>query len=405
MGWLFKVSTLANPNASDLELRIERPGWAVMRARPNFREHGQLLWVDLLAALGHDLDSSERGRASAGADIQALCWLAAGQIDDLIVAGANMLPPSSLRELCTLTSSQGVRTWLLYDIEVSDEREEAEISLLLEVVELERFFEIRRAAGTTAAADERPAFPVVPDTHFLGFIDIVREVVSPGDQAVVAECFEQGKVQMLAKLSQATEVDEDALARFLHEITVHTNNLNELTSIIKGAQTAAFMCGWQLLIDVPNWSQRGMVAALARHLEPREWSEIGSLYRPCDAATCVLSTIGVSVDEVGVVRADDVALDGSVVAHKGERLEVPESARRLLVAQHIFRDLVGSNSDKFLVHGFKSEEVSSLWAGRLLKLVTRDTGVVLRSPKARRQSMEVTTWNGRLGISITRLAS
>jgi hypothetical protein len=148
-----------------------------------------------------------------------------------------------------------------------------------------------------------------------------------------------------------------------------------------------------------------MVAALARHLEPSEWSQIECLCRPYDAATCVLSTIGVSVDEVGVVRADDVALDGSVVAHKGERLEVPESTRRLLVAQHIFRDLVGSNSDKFLVHGFTSEEVSSLWAGRLLKLVTRDTGVVLRSPKVRRQSMEVTTWNGRLGISITRLAS
>ena len=148
-----------------------------------------------------------------------------------------------------------------------------------------------------------------------------------------------------------------------------------------------------------------MVASLARHLEPHEWLQIGRLYRPCDAATCVLSTIGISVDEVGTVRADDVALDGSAVRHNGDQIEVPDTARRLLVAQHIFRDLVGSGSDRFLVHGMKSEEVSSLWAGRLLKLVTRDTGVVLRSPKARRQSMESTTWTQRLGVSITRLAS
>ena len=405
MGSLLKVSTLTDPSATDRELRIDRSGWAIMRVRPNFKEHGQLLWVDLLAALGHDLDSTERGRASAYADIQALCWLAASEFDDLVVAGANLLPPNSLRDLCSLTSSQGVRTWLLYDIEVSDEREEAEVSLLLEVVELQRFIEIRRAAGTTLAGDGRPAFPVIPETHFLGFIDMARDVVSPADLAVVAERFEQGKVQMLAKLDQAADVDEGSLARFLHDITIHTNHLNELTSIVKGAQTAAFMRGWHLRIDVANWSQRGMVASLARHLEPDEWSQIGRLYRPCDAATCVLSTIGISVDDVGTVRTDDVARDGSTVTHNHEQLEVPEPAQRLLVAQHIFRHLVGSDSDGFLVHGAKSVVVSSLWAGRLLKLVTRDTGVVLRSPKARRKSMESTTWTQRLGISITRLGS
>ena len=104
-------------------------------------------------------------------------------------------------------------------------------------------------------ADESDAFPVVPNTHFLGFIDMAREVMSPPELALVTERFEHGKAQMLAKLDQAANVDEDALARFLHEITIHTNDFNELTSIIKGAQTAAFMRGWHPRIDVPNWSQ------------------------------------------------------------------------------------------------------------------------------------------------------
>jgi hypothetical protein len=404
MGTLFKVSTLANPATSDREIEIARPGWAVMRARPNLREHGQVLWADLLHALGHNLDSSERRRASANADIQALCWLAVGDVEDVIVAGANLLPPASLRDLCALTSSQGVRTWLLYDIEVADEREEAEVSLALESIDLEEFLNIRSHAGLAEPARERPLFPTVPDTHFLGFLDMAREIMEEKDLARVTERYQQSKLQMLARIDEAAEVDEGLLAASLHEITVHTNDLNELTAIIKGAQTAAFIRGWHPRVDIMAWSQRGTVAALARHLEPEEWTLIARLYRPCDAATCALSTLGISVDEVGDILSTAVADDGSTVQHQENLIEVPEPTRPLLVAQHLFRGLIGTDSDRFLVHGTKSEEVTSLWAGRLLKLVTRDTGVVLRSHAARRKSIEGATWNQRLGVSITRLA-
>ena len=404
MGTLFKVSTLANPATSDREIEIARPGWAVMRARPNLREHGQVLWADLLHALGHNLDSSERRRASANADIQALCWLAVGDVEDVIVAGANLLPPASLRDLCALTSSQGVRTWLLYDIEVADEREEAEVSLALESIDLEEFLNIRSHAGLAEPGRERTLFPTVPDTHFLGFLDMAREIMEEKDLARVTERYQQSKLQMLARIDEAAEVDEGLLAASLHEITVHTNDLNELTAIIKGAQTAAFIRGWHPRVDIMAWSQRGTVAALARHLEPEEWTLIARLYRPCDAATCALSTLGISVDEVGDILSTAVADDGSTVQHQENLIEVPEPARPLLVAQHLFRGLIGTDSDRFLVHGTKSEEVTSLWAGRLLKLVTRDTGVVLRSHAARRKSIEGTTWNQRLGVSITRLA-
>ena len=207
MGTLFKVSTLANPATSDREIEIARPGWAVMRARPNLREHGQVLWADLLHALGHNLDSSERRRASANADIQALCWLAVGDVEDVIVAGANLLPPASLRDLCALTSSQGVRTWLLYDIEVADEREEAEVSLALESIDLEEFLNIRSHAGLAEPGRERPLFPTVPDTHFLGFLDMAREIMEEKDLARVTERYQQSKLQMLARIDEAAEVD------------------------------------------------------------------------------------------------------------------------------------------------------------------------------------------------------
>ena len=55
MSSLFKVSTLGDPLAADAELTVRRPGWAVMRARPNFKENGQVLWADLLDALRHEV--------------------------------------------------------------------------------------------------------------------------------------------------------------------------------------------------------------------------------------------------------------------------------------------------------------------------------------------------------------
>jgi hypothetical protein len=55
---LLKVSTLNDALVADTELTIQRPDWAVIRARPNFNENGQVLWADLLDALGNEVSSS-----------------------------------------------------------------------------------------------------------------------------------------------------------------------------------------------------------------------------------------------------------------------------------------------------------------------------------------------------------
>ena len=405
MSTLFKVSTLSDPVGADRELLVERPGWAVMRARPNSTEKGQLLWIDVLHALGHDINSSTRGRASANADLLAYSWLAAGGVDDLVVAGAHLLPPNSLRSLSTVTCSLGVRTWLVYDIESADEREEAELSLCPTTIELADFLGRRAESGVVNQAAATIAFPVTPDSHFLGFLDVAEEVLSTEDYQLVEERHRFGKEAMLQRLDTSPVVDEDSLARHLHEITAHTNDLNEVTAIVRGAQAAAFTRGWHPKVDVARWIQRGMVAGLERHLEPHEWAQVGRLYRPCETAACALTTLGFSVDKVPEVLTHQVATDGSSVQTADGEIDVPLAARPLLAAQHIFRELVQSPSDHFLVHGTKDAEVTDKWVGRLLKLVTRDTGVVLRGSSASRKSIETTRWTHRLGISVTRLAS
>ena len=405
MTLLYKVSTLSNPLAADEELTIQRPRWAVMRARPNFKENGQVLWADLLDALGKETSSALRGRADSHSEALAFCWLTAGDVTDVVVAGAHLLPPRPLIELCSMITSTGVRTWLLYDIETCDERELAEQSLGLRTLSLDEFLQRRHQSGEPETATETPIFPVVPDVHFLGFLDIAREVMTPSDAHLTEACFINARDAMRCRLMAATDVDEHQLAMQLHEITAQTNDLNELVTLVKGAQAGAFSCGWHARVDVHRWAQRGMVAGLSLHLNESDWTKLARQHRPHEAATCVLSTLGFSVDSVADVRSADVADDGSYVLRAGTRLEVPPSARHLLVAQHIFRQLVGADSDRFLVQGPKEPAVSETWAGRLLRVVTCDTGVVLRGWNASRKSMEGTGWTHRLGVSITRFAA
>lgn len=406
MSVLFKVSTLADPTAADDEITVAREGWAAMRVRPNFKENGQVLWADLLEALGHESAySSFRGRAGTHSEALAYAWLAVDPVGDLVVAGANMLPPRSLTELCTLTSSLGVRTWLLYDVEVADEREDAERRLGLREVALAEFLGRRRATPTVSADPSAAPFPVVPDTQFLGFLDISRHVLRPGDFELVSERYADGRDQMRERLRGEPSPDDTAVARHLHEICASTNDVNELCALVKGAQTGAFLEGWYLRVDLIRWAQRGAVAGLSMHLDDGDWTTLGRMHRPTEAALSVLSALGFSVDTITQLRATDVAPDGLSIRRGGKDVSVPTPARRLLVAQHVHRLLVQSGSDRFLVSGPKDPEVNDRWAGRTLRVITRDTGVVLRGWNASRRSIEATGWTGRLGVSITRLSA
>lgn len=405
MTLIFKVSTIADPIASDQELLMNRPGWALMRARPAETEKGQILWIDLLHALGHDLNFTRRMRSTAHADELAYCWLATSDVENLIVASANLLPPQSLRELCTLTSSLGVRTWLLYDIESCDEREVSEKSLAFTSVDLDSFLTLRSDCGETQAPITRVPFPLCPDVHFLGFLESSEAVLGAADLDVVTRRYEFAKAEVLLRLTSSNDVDEEGLSRLLHEVTVGTNDINEVTAMVKGAQLAAFMRGWLVDVDVARWAQRGLVAALERHFEYYEWAQLSRLYKCYEAATCALAMLGVSVEDLSGVSALEVALDGTTVLYDGRVINVPRAAQSLLVAQHLFREMARSESELYLLHGPKETDVNEKFAGTLLKLATRDTGVLMRSSHSSRKTLSLKRWSYRLGIKVARLSN
>lgn len=403
MSLLMRVSTLDDPVATDQELNIERCGWAVLRVRPNFKENGQVLWADLVEALGHDVTSSFRARADAHSKAVSLSWLGAGSVDDLIVAGAHLLPPRPLIELATLVTSVGVRAWLLYDIEPCDEREVAEQQLGPTAVPLSDFLHRRREAVEVRKRTDTEPFPEVPDVHFMGFLDTAELVVRSDELARVLQRYRDGLQATLDGFGDDTGMDEHRLAMLLHQITHDTNDLNELTCLVKGAQAAMLRRGWFARVDVRQWARRGAVAGLSQCLSSSDWAALSTLYRPQEAAACALSAMGISVDEMPELDACQISDDGSQLRRNNEQALVPEPARQLLVAQLIHRELAPAVGDRFLVSGPKEPQVTEKWAGRLLRVVTRDTGVLLRGWHASRQSVSTAGWTHRLGLSVTRL--
>lgn len=251
----------------------------------------------------------------------------------------------------------------------------------------------------------REPFPLCPDVHFLGFLDSAETVLGSDDLVVVRKSYECAKTEMARKMTSASDFDEESLARLLHEVTVGTNDMNQITAMVKGAQVAAFICGWHMKVDIPSWIQRGLVSALELHLDDEEWAQLGRLYKCYEAATLVLSTLGISVEHLSSVLGSDVALDGTTVHYQGRVIHVPIPAQSLLVAQHIFREVARSESDLSLLHGPKETDVNEKFAGTLLKLATRDTGVILRSSNASRKTMGIKRWSYRLGVKVTRLSN
>lgn len=400
MSALRKLTTLTDPITCDDELRRDREGWVVVHVRPNMSGRDQVLWQDLITALGHTSTLSTRSRTANDAQTQAFCWMGSAGIDNLAVGSANFLTPRHLSDLCAMASALGMYVWLLYDIEPCDERSEALDRLSPNQSDVAAFLQIRMQAADRRRYERKQFMPPVPDAHFFAFLESAEATMNSRDFDKAKNLFFSGRSQMLSRLQNNPPTDEDAVASVLHEITADTNDINEVTCIVKGAQAAAFMTGWNMQVDIPRWVQRGTVTGLRMQLDDHEWKALGRLQHPCAAAACALSVLGISSNEMPRLGVSAIGEQAATIEHLGVSISVPEIARPLLLAQLLYRDLIGSITSPFLVQGPKESEVTTKWAGRLMHTATRETGVVLRARAASRKSANETRWTLRRGISV-----
>ncbi|MGZ4417552.1 MAG: hypothetical protein ACXVRV_05185, partial [Gaiellaceae bacterium] len=399
---LRRVLAIDAAGALDEELVLHRPGWAVMQARPDNRA-GQVLFSDLLDALGKRSMSSYRGRAANHSEAIAFAWLAAGPTEHLVVRGSHLLGPKNLRRLCTLTTACGVTTWLLDELHVNDGHGMARYGLVTSDSNVAGFLAARALSPTTKLEDAPRSFAAVPDVHFLSFLTAARELLPPEDFDTLLPGYRHALTTTRDWLLATEDATEEAFARHLHDLTAHTPDLNLLTVLARGAQAGAFVAGWHARVDVNRFAHRGASQVLPVTLRPEDWRALDALLRPADAATCVLAALGVTVNDIATITPVQVSDDGNVVTINGEASEVPAEGRHLLVAQHVHRNLVQPESAHFLAAGTKDPAVTPKRVGALLYTVARDTGVVLRARNTARSASKESRWTHRLGVSLTRL--
>jgi len=401
---LRRVLVLDSKDELDAELSERRHGWSVMQARPDSRT-GQVLFADLLDALGKRAMTSYRGRAANHSESIAFAWLAAGPTEHLVVRGAHVLVAKNLRRLCTLTAACGVRTWLLDDVHVNDGRASARSGLnALEASTNELLTERSRSPVVEPPAKVTRTI-TVPDIHFLSFLPAARDLLPPEDFDALLPRYRRALTTTRDWLSEVDDTTEEAFARHLHALGADTTDLDELTVLARGAQAGAFVAGWHARVDVNRFAQRDGSQDLPITLGPREWAALDSLLRPVDTATCVLAALGVAVDDIATLVASDVSDDGAQVATHGRVRVVPPEAHHVLVAQHIHRNLVQPRSELFLATGSKDPDVTPKRVGALLHSVARDTGLVLRTRHTSRSVSDRARWTHRLGVSLTRISA
>ena len=410
MKMIRSVNTQTDSSGCDDELRIRRADWVTLRSRPDMKDGGQIIWQDLMTALGHTSTLSTKHRAPNNAQTQAFCWLGSARIHHLAISSANFLSPKHLRELCSMATAAGINTWLLYDIEPCDERLEALSQLDPYVCDVVEFLETRASSFEEASTSTHAESLRIPDTHFLEFLEravesIQREPLTQKLQENMTTLFLQGRKQMLRAISEESAIGEMQVALTLHEITAHTIDVNEVICLVKGAQAGAFLGGWNLKVDIARWLQRGKISSLSVTLDKDDWTALSRMQNPCVAAAIAMSILGISSDDMPSVAIEAVRNHASTISFQGASISVPPQAQELLQAQLLYRNLVGSSRSPYLVQGPKEATVTPRWAGEVMRIATRETGVAIRGWDASRRSTDESPWTLRSGISVMRFVS
>ena len=405
MSLVRRICAQTDPSACEAEIAQKRDGWATLLTRPGLSSASQVLWEDVLIAIGHDIPLSTRGRAMNHAMTRALCWLAVSDIDHLVVAGANNLNPTSLADLCTVCSTAEVTVWLVYDTEPSDDREAAIDRLGAVNTPMADLLDARSRATRSQQATTTPEPEVAPDVHFLAFLHTAEASMSQEGFAEARTRFEEGRRAMERELTTIDDVSETSISEALHRVTAGAPRVDHALPMVRGAQAACFRAGWHVQVDVERWVLRGQVAPLATVLTDEQWRSLSRVQRPGDAACCALAILGASIEDMTRLSREHFDAGFESVLIDSRPTPVPPAARQLLQAQDINHALSASWDDPYLTLGTKEPDVTPKWITRVLRRASEDTGIALRARMASWARESNRRWTHRLGISVKALSA
>lgn len=386
------------------EMTLLRNGWGVLRSRPDVSDSGQVLWQDLMNAIGHGSSLLAGAKSPNRSQTKAFCWLATSGIKSLVITAANFLTPFQVGDLSSMASALGIKLWLIYDVAPRDERKVSLLRLQPQLGTIDDFLNLRSLSPFEVTHKDDLPMVQVPQSHFLQFLEICAETLSTEDFQKALSLAEKGKSEMLERFDIDQIDDKESIALALHQISSEFSDINEIRCIIQGASIAAFLRGWSIKLDLTRWVERGSISELSMYLGPKQLAALSKLQNSCFLAICILSVLGISPDAMQAVSTEEFNADVSTLHFNGRIIEIPNAFRNLLITQMIFRNLIGDIENPFLVQGPKEHQISPRWIGDALRLITGETGVPLRGSTARRRPNNGADWFSRGGIKVLRLS-
>jgi hypothetical protein len=409
-----KVSTLTNNEAVYEEFKTFRHGWGSLLVRPQTKTRVPELWVDLLIAVGHPLNTGTTKRANCDATEFLYTWLSVTQIQHVAILGAQQLNSPGLTACCTLLTSLGITVWLIYDTETNGLRHETELGLAMIDTTIEQLIKTRqkqdpkRAPKTTPRTKRNTAsdsFPTVPDVHFLVFQSYVDELLTIREIRFVRAVYNTVLAAATTWFKSNPTVDEPQLVEFLSGVLHSESDRNKMLTIIRAAQMAAFNSGFFLDVDQRFWFQRRFGTMAPLRLSTDDWQRVALLQNPRHAATATLATLGLQIETISRLPAENVAATGqSVGTGSGQAATIGnEDAQRILRAQHIYRAFTNTQSGTFL--GDPMDKKSNRNLSDVIRSISAATNIQIRAKHTRHNIHSTSGWRHRNGITIRDLTT
>jgi hypothetical protein len=380
---------------------------AVCVVRPGGRDQLQPLAREVLTALGKRHDREGSARDASDDWRRAIAWVAAEDVDDLIVVRAQLLSRRRWEALIAAAAISGCRLWLLVQgRRLSRSERETVRDWPCRVLPFDDFAARWPGAGTllpSAPAAEGTTFPQPPDSDFPVFRSDCRELLEPSEFAVIDTEMCETVRTTETWFARVGVVDEAGFSDFLRSLLSDAQNAHQAFVRLRAAQVAGFKAGWLIKVDTERFvltSEASRQARVDRALADalRTYTNTKHAAAALLTALCHLSPEALSKLTIGA------ATDGTAVELAPARIAVPSFAQAILRAHLYQRALAGGGPSNPL---FASDEgptsgrpMTPNALRRALKAVARDTGNRLWAEYHTGDQLSQRRWLSRRGVSV-----
>lgn len=394
------VLPLDTPTARTLARRNDlEGGTVVVTVRPDTRRAG---WIarDLLAAVGIRHDASGVGRRDSDDRQLAATWLAAHEVDDVIVIGVEALPEGLIDELVDVTSLADAALWLVADHtlpeRLTDTLADWPVMPCPPNEFRDRWLTATAVDGPGNVTDELPF--EVPQVDFTTFRASCRYLLNPERFAEADRRYRQQMVAAAARLDagvDAIEVVRDA---------VECSRSRAATTVaVRAVQAAAFVRGIHVKVDLAALLAHDDHVPAATAARPNSWTALRAYRQPHRQAVCMLSMVGLAPTDIQTVTLADLDQDLAVISFGGRSWQIPDQARPMFRALRSTRRAAAAGRGDVLVADLDGTPVTERAIARFVATVPRELGFRIDVGQVERTRAATASWARRRGIHTARL--